>query len=1557
MSGSSSTSRVDLEDNNEKYKGLIDVPLYKQTEDALFELFDYSVQVTPPMYLLHSIVAFFRMLQFLGPSICSRFDNIWGTETVMGKTMNILGIFYHFVPGTLRDNITVYVLLAYVAFSFICIICIFGAAYVYKKTATLPRVVSILIIIFFSTIGYLGPPAMINLAGELVGSMISETAKMSFTINMITIVLFVLIIAVFFYIYANIYIVSIVFKPDSFMSVLPTVQRNLMFVIIIVTLLTSLASKLTVLAAKETLLCITLLTYAGSVKILFSHGGLVKIIETKMVGAAAVAGSILSTIAVAFEPTPSHADEILFVVVISVFFISFASFNFIIDRRVTNQLNRLDEIMEEPELFDEYIRSPNMFADYVVNGFRYGHPYVTNFDIFSHAIELWPDNLSVWIIYAKFTAIYPERSTQLSQILNSIQVNKIKSGLAKHIMFQIHSVLMQRETNFIPKIKQKLDRIKKEVNSCKAKVRNVWDQVIQGNVSELETALITSKNTTTNCHTDFMHLIRTFPNSRFVTRQYSRFLRDVVGDIDGYKEWSENTKRLQKGIAVLPDKSHDMGLMAFPEIPKVNGDGITNNVSMTSGGFMVTDETITIEIEEELDENVGDNVRQSIKEGIDRLVIPSYRKTKYLYALSFLVFILIPGLFFLLYSNVYTTNITLSLSFMQEVCLIRSNLGIGASLSMHYVLEKKGFINESFNSYYGDLEYLGNSKNTNEQLSFIVLDTAELVEELSKYLSWEPYNDNADAARDLLYVPDLEYKFYPDDTGVPTVDTISLLNSVSEFIILFEKLATDDSLDFTTIENTKYILELEENIELMFDTILEVYDNLYEYVQSSRDNFYNVIVICIPLFIVLDLAIFLPLGLYTTISIKREKTMIYNMLVSLPKNVVSQISDGLKMINKNSDDIDDHSHTTDNSDGINKQEDNLLKIFMMTGTIRQKSLDIMVLWLATIIFMIMFALYTVCSITYFYLQQKALANNAPQINLLTRYQAFDILSVALIMFMSTANSGMDLTSIDVDQTLAFAIECQEKDIASFSLALFGNLSENVYPFDAITDYIGYTTNPYQSNCESDTDVPDNIHEVFRCFPSDLLVLYIHMRSNSYYRKYVLDSSEYSFDIDTDVFNDVWYIILQYIYCQFIRPIFDNIITVTTATALESKPLMLFTVIIAMAVGFIAVVVVFIFMVKGEDVQKYALKLLLMVPESYLTMNSSLSSILAGNFSASKGSSTNRNESFYRQVISELPDCVFIVDSSGVIRSANNATKHVYGIEPQQVLGEKIVKFGEIYKGKNPFEGIDYKKRVEIEEDLTIERDGAESHINISYVSVAGSYILTSRNITQTVMYNKLIADERAKSDAMLASILPAKLVPRVQAGEKNISFSVQTASVLFLDVVSFTPWCGANEAKYIMSTLNRMFKDFDAILATHPTMTKIKCIGDCYMAAAGIFAEVNQPAVHAKDITEFGLDVIDALEKINKEIGETLRIRVGINTGGPLVAGVIGNGTGKPTFEILGPTINMAQQMEHHGVPMAVHVSRATYELIYGGNFDIKERGEVEVKQGKVQTYIVSRKK
>jgi len=95
-----------------------------------------------------------------------------------------------------------------------------------------------------------------------------------------------------------------------------------------------------------------------------------------------------------------------------------------------------------------------------------------------------------------------------------------------------------------------------------------------------------------------------------------------------------------------------------------------------------------------------------------------------------------------------------------------------------------------------------------------------------------------------------------------------------------------------------------------------------------------------------------------------------------------------------------------------------------------------------------------------------------------------------------------------------------------------------------------------------------------------------------------------------------------------------------------------------------------------------------------------------------------------------------------------------------------------------------------------------SHLEITLAVIGQNYVFTTRDKTQQVSYHRPIREEQAKSDQMLSSILPANLVARVQAGEVDISFAVQSASISFVDIVEFTPWCASNSASTVMASLN-----------------------------------------------------------------------------------------------------------------------------------------------------------
>jgi len=440
-----------------------------------------------------------------------------------------------------------------------------------------------------------------------------------------------------------------------------------------------------------------------------------------------------------------------------------------------------------------------------------------------------------------------------------------------------------------------------------------------------------------------------------------------------------------------------------------------------------------------------------------------------------------------------------------------------------------------------------------------------------------------------------------------------------------------------------------------------------------------------------------------------------------------------------------------------------------------------------------------------------------------------------------------------------------------------------------------------------------------------------------------------------IIQDMWSLAMWPLYTVLIDPMYSEIIDVIE-DKLSRTDNNMYPVIIILVLVAIVCQTTSIINIRGiETHMRNVLHLLQHCPASVLMQTPRVMAVLNGDFSNRRRDETSRNAAFFEGIVEQMPEAVLICSSSTLtIKSSNAACERILGA---RFVGQSI---GDLFKMK--FEGEiqgllapSTDQRGKAESLIYRKNDTDIVNLEVSVMPMADVTVYVLRDTTQTVRYNTLIEAERAKSDQILRSILPPSLVPRVQAGERNISFAVASVSIVFIDIVSFTPWCGSSQADKVMMTLNNLFKRFDANCNSYSTMTRIKCIGDCYMGAGGVFTEINQPAEHAKQVVSFGLDCLGSIQELNVELGEQLKIRVGVNTGGPIVAGVLGGiGSGKPTFEILGPPINVAQQMEHHGVPMQVHISRAVYELIYGGEFKVTERGTIQISQGNVVTYLVT---
>ncbi|MFA3920922.1 adenylate/guanylate cyclase domain-containing protein [Ruegeria hyattellae] len=210
--------------------------------------------------------------------------------------------------------------------------------------------------------------------------------------------------------------------------------------------------------------------------------------------------------------------------------------------------------------------------------------------------------------------------------------------------------------------------------------------------------------------------------------------------------------------------------------------------------------------------------------------------------------------------------------------------------------------------------------------------------------------------------------------------------------------------------------------------------------------------------------------------------------------------------------------------------------------------------------------------------------------------------------------------------------------------------------------------------------------------------------------------------------------------------------------------------------------------------------------------------------------------------------------------------------------------------------------------------------------------------------------EKQRTKDLLHSILPQKIVTRLNNGETTIADRHDDVTVLFSDIVGFTEMSANLPPAHVVHYLNQIFSGFDAI-ASDLGVEKIKTIGDAYMVAAGV---PDPREDHAEVIVEMARRMLSQVEALTRELEYPLHIRIGVHSG-PAVAGIIGSH--RFLYDVWGDTVNFANRLETTGKPGRVQISEETAKRVTH-RFDLSDPMDVRIKgKGQVRTFYVMRRK
>lgn len=319
---------------------------------------------------------------------------------------------------------------------------------------------------------------------------------------------------------------------------------------------------------------------------------------------------------------------------------------------------------------------------------------------------------------------------------------------------------------------------------------------------------------------------------------------------------------------------------------------------------------------------------------------------------------------------------------------------------------------------------------------------------------------------------------------------------------------------------------------------------------------------------------------------------------------------------------------------------------------------------------------------------------------------------------------------------------------------------------------------------------------------------------------------------------------------------------------------------------------------------------------------------------------------------ELASTMFRIDSAkrllaeteAMLASAEMMNKRITEEKQKQEDSVKILK---------KEQELQEVQKAAIQKDLNAQRARNNLYIIIAAISLTLLSIIVvlfasrQKTLRDLAEKNRIIEEEKRKSDELLLNILPEEVMHELKAHGKTQARNYSKASVLFADIKNFTLISEKLTPDELIEGLDSYFERFDKVIEKY-NIEKIKTIGDAYVCAGGVPTKSED---NAFAVVQAALDFrreIDKLREIRTAEGKIpFEFRIGIHTG-QLVAGVIG--LKKFAYDIWGDTVNMAARMQEAGEPGKINISGDTYEIVkkkfacvHRGKHAAKNKGEVDM--------------
>lgn len=1542
-----------ISSKNDRLKFLRKSPI-KRAKRSFINLYSYLFSCLPIQTLVCQIMFGLRLIQMFVLSCFYPNEKLYPRKSYSHNVGIFLSIFTRFFPIDTKIEYQMVLGWIYVCFFVFHILFLGFSAYYFEKKSTLPSFIPVLLSYVFLIIEYLPHPWIMSMAGNVC----SQDKKDINTKQIVLVVLSLVTAFIFFILHQFLNIASIFFTPSAIKIANPWPQSSMTLTVSVICFLGEYSGHIDNKVVAVVMMFLTILGYC---LIFYFMTFIAHFLDgfQETVLCSVTFGCIINTIcSIIFFILDKEMPEYMIIIVITCMAASAFVIMYLRNRRFIKSIHLLDSLEESKDNFQMFKKSSQIIPHILV-GFQVNHRYCLSYSIFVDSLSIFEEDFSLLVIFAKFLAIYPEEYSQLNWIYAMVAKNKLKKFKKKYIKAQLMTILMRRESTLSNELRKKLQSISNLIVTAKMRIKNTWEAALSGATSELEPLFASYSTIIKQIDLKFTYLQNYHSNNQYALTALSNYERDVQANYELAAIHREKARRIKLGHNDGIDQVYLYGRVYFPNLPprpiyhNMKGNSqrplITTGARIT-GTSATNSETDSIENTEIIEDDGNlywQDMQTRLRNNIMNMSISSLRMSMTLSMIMIVIFFVIPFVLVLAMIKPMEDKIFNPVKYLTNLDLIHKMILHLYGLICHWIMEGEPLNlpnlceEEKWSQDGGVPESLGGDCHTNKILMHFAQIALDAITEISEMKKDNSNNKILKEVKDVLFKNNTQFYVFKNFNQIEKFENKSLQQGVIDSLFAVIRI--------TNSENQGQFMTSRDLVNLLFNSfgfeeaIKALTEKLLNYIIDHTTRIKNIFTILEITLSVSFPVIFIIVSIILLKWSQTQKMKVFRCFNSLPKTTLSRLIEASNM--EPTENNENDTEKTAKEIEHKRQEERTITVFR-SGDIGSQASHIVAIIIIGLLIIISDLIFINFGCQYYIQNSNDFIYSSPLLKHCSYTYCDAVSSLLLLNCKAWMDNGLEQASLTNTFIVGALMLKLQYTVDSYKVVYYGDTKNKT---NTISKYVK-NFNKYQtSKCEFTDVVSDLEHSMYRCLSDDSLYHYYVNLVRRLLYTYTLSGRK--FELKTKMMYDMWHILFGHLYPYYMEPLTTELTNSVRHVFTNNKSKLIIISTLLLVFGLI-ISLIYVYKLSQQELKlKQVLLLLLHVPPQEILESTYIMSIISGDFSSRDSSGIHLDDTVYKSITENYPNGFLLINNVGNILFMNSkACEYLTKQKVDDNEENKETKNKNKQKNKNiNINDVKIPNEIVLNQNL-FNLNGRLIDAKYSKID-ANKTLVTLIDMSIIQKLERELDDETKRKTSLVSQLMPTIMTPKFMSSqEQGVSFSVQSVTVAMISIGI------ENQDDNSIQLFNEVHNSLNSLIVEKrfQTIESVEIIGDVFMIVGGLFDEVNQTERHAQEVIRYTLDAIQTIKTIKEKCQcSNFPTICGVATGGPVFGGVIE--LDLPIFEVCGDVIDLADEMMVLGLPDKIHTTRAVYEFIYGRDFKIKERGEMQIPNfGTVVTYIVS---